>query len=336
MEISTLSVDLAKNAMHVSGLDARGAERLRRRVSRRGLSRLLAELPACRVVFEACSGAHHWGREAERRGHQAILIPPHHVRGFRWGQKNDANDALAIGVASMQPTLPTGRPRPEQAQGLLALHRLRERWVRQRTALANQLRGLMAEQGKVAPRGLGALRGHLRDWLSADALPAGLDWLLAEIQSEWQALDERIARSEAEIARLAQADEAVERLQSIPGIGPLSASALRAYASDGGAFRSGRQMAAWVGLIPRQHSTGGKARLGGITRRGPAYLRTLLIQGAHAVIRQRHRHQDRRSRWLDQLVARVGVNKAAVALANRNTRVAWRLLRSEQVYHTLH
>ena len=302
MNIKRVGVDLAKQVFQVHGVDCQDKAVLRKRLKRDQVLKFFATLPRCLVGMEACGGSHHWARELQKLGHDVKLVAPQFVKPYVKGNKNDANDAEAICEATGRPTMRFVAVKTVAQQDLQAAHRIRSELVRQRTAKANQVRGLLAEYGIVVGRRVEALR-------------QGLTYL-----------DKRAAAMDKQLHTPANDDPAAKRLQGIPGIGPITATALACAVGDGKLFKRGRDMAAWIGLTPKQHSGGGKEKLLGISKRGDAYLRTLLIHGARSVLKVAGNKDDLRSRWLQQLCSRRNKNIAAVALANKNARVAWALL----------
>ncbi len=331
-ELTIVGIDLAKSVFHVHGTDARGAVRVRRRFTRKGLSGWLAQLPPCRVAMEACGGAHHWARLCRRLGHEPFIIPAQLVRAFVKSNKNDFADAEAIAEAAARPGMRQVAPKDEHQQLLQALHRARSQLLGQRTATVNHIRGLLLEFGVALPRGVASLRRRLPEVLEDTTLPARLRALIAERWAFCEVLGRELARYDAELKERARTDARCRRLMTVPGIGPLGASALVAHFGDGSGFACGRDLAAALGLVSRQHGTGGRTRLLGISKRGDRYLRSLLIHGARAVVRAVADKADRRSRWVRALVARRGKNIAAVAVANKNARIAWALLRHNTEY----
>lgn len=322
--IMLLGIDLAKNVFQLHGVDTRGVCQLRRQVRRAQLLRTIAQMPRCTIAMEAGSGAHDWGRRFTALGHEVRLIAPQFVKPFVKGNKTDRNDAEAICEAAQRPGMRFVAIKTVDQQQVLALHRLRSAAVKTRTALANQLRGLLAEFGISVPQGLHKLRRALPDVLTeTNDLPP---LLRAELQVQRErlcALDAEVTRLTDRIEQLANADERCQALMQRRGVGPLIASAFAAELGDPHAFHNGRQVAAWLGLVPRQHSSGGQPVLLGISKRGDAYLRTLLIHGARAAIRTATRHTDAVSTWAVTLQARRGVHKATVALANKMARQLW-------------
>jgi transposase len=324
-EIRLLAIDLAKNVFQLHGVDERGVCLLRQRVRRAQLLRLINQVPPCTIAMEACCGAHQWGRRFVELGHKVRLVAAHFVKPFVKGNKTDRNDAEAICEAASRPGMRFVSLKTVEQQQMLALHRVRTGAVKTRTGLANQIRGLLTEFGLVAPVGFKNLVRLLPDLLdeTGNYLPPLLreelriqTRRLAEINSE-------VLRLTAHIERIAKMDERAGALMQRRGVGPLIASAFTATIGDARVFKNGRQVAAWLGLVPRQRSSGDKPRLLGISKRGDAYLRTLLIHGARAVMRTADRYADGVSRWAREVKARRGFHKATVALANKMARQLW-------------
>ena len=300
---------------------------LQRRVSRAQLLAVIAQIPRCRVAMEACGGAHHWAREIRALGHEPHLIAGHYVKAFSRGQKNDRNDAQAIACASRQPDLPRVAIKSEEQQAVLALHRIRERVVKERIQLTNQLHGLLGEFGIVLPRGISGLRQTMATVLEGARLPQLLQAPLADQMEHLKQIELRLNTLTAHIEGLAKASESCRRLMQHRGVGPIIATAFVAEIADPSVFRNGRHASAWLGLVPRQHSSGDRELLLGITKRGNNYLRKLLIQGARSALLTAARHKDAMSRWSLAVRERRGGNRAAVALANKMTRRLWATLR---------
>ena len=336
MQVSIVGVDLGKNSCSLVGLDAAGKVALRRRLRRDGVVALLAKLSKCVVAMEACCGAHHLGWALAEAGHEVRLMSPEYVRPYVKAQKNDDRDAEAIAEAATRPTMRFVALKSEAQLDMQSLHRVRDRLVGERTALMNQIRGLLLERGLVVPQGKSRLAVALSDLLDgeANALAPRMRVLMRDLREQWRALDERISAFDAEFAETAKADEDARRLLSIPGIGALNATALVAAVGDATAFARGRDLAAWLGLVPRQISTGGKPKLVGITKRGSKYLRKMLIQGARAALPTLRASDTRIGAWLRGLLARAHGNTAVVALAGKMARIAWALLRRGQIYST--
>ncbi len=334
MKITRIGLDLAKDVFQVHGVDRDGHTVVRRRLRRGEVLKYFAGVEPCVVGMEACGGAHHWGRELGKLGHQVRMVSAQFVKPYVKSNKSDANDAEAICEAISRPGMRFVELKTVQQQELQALHRVRSGLVAQRTGLANRIRGLLTEFGVVMPRQLAQVRRGL-PWILEDGengLSGALRALLEGLRADLERLDERIAELDRLIRQAVREDPACKRLADIEGIGALTASALVAAVGTGAAFANGRGMAAFLGLVPHQHGSGGKAGLGAISKRGDAYLRTLLIHGARAVLRHAARKTDRRSRWLQGLMARRNKNIAAVALANKNARIAWALLARGQSY----
>ena len=284
--------------------------------------------------MESCSGAHHWARTLQAQGFVVKLLAPQFVKPYVKSNKNDANDAEAICEAMARPSMRFVAVKSVEQQDIQAVHRIRSGLIEQRTATANQIRGLVSEYGLVAPKEMHHLRCAIPTWLEDEenGLTARFRRLLAGLQAHLVSLDHRVAELDAEIAAIAKTDPAAQRLQQLRGVGPVIATALVAAVGNGAQFANGRQLSAALGLTPRQHSSGGKERLYGITKRGDTYLRTLLIHGARAVIRTAKNKDDRLSQWINALVARSHVNNAAAALANKTARIAWAMLKNGTDY----
>ena len=338
-DIKRVGIDLAKTIFHMTAVDEAGATVERKRLRRPGLRIYLAKLPpGCAVAMEACASAHHWGRLAARLGHRVLIMSPHKVAPYMHRNKNDVNDADGIAEASSRPGMRFVGLKSVDQQQIQQVHRARQLAVRDRTAHANQMHGFLLEYGIESPKGVGALLGRLTDVLedAENELSFMGRTLLFDLGEELRRLHERVQAFDARIAAIAQTEPACQRLEAIPGIGPLTSTALVAAVGDATVFKNGRELAAWLGLTPRQHSTGGRPRLLGISKRGDRYLRCLLIHGARAALRQAGRYEDRRSRWAVNVEARRGKNVAAVALANKNARVAWAVLAKDSDFDCEH
>jgi transposase len=318
----------------VHGVDYQDKVVLRKQLRRNQLLSFFATLPPCLIGMEACGGAHHWARELQKLGHTVKLIAPQFVKPYVKSNKNDANDAEAICEAVDRPTMRFVTIKTIAQQDLQAIHRIRSELVRQRTAKVNQIRGFLAEYGLVVGRQVATLRRALPELLenAENGLSFDFRGLLEDLRQDLIRLDERVAEMDKKVHTLAHSMPAAKLLQSIPGIGPISATAIVCAVGDGKQFKRGRDLAAWLGLTPRQQSSGGKDRLLGISKRGDTYLRTLLIQGAKSVLKVVDKKTDPRSLWLQNLCARKHKNIAAVALANKNARIAWALLSNETSY----
>jgi len=329
MGIVVLGIDLGKNSCSLAGLDASGRVVLRRRMRRGSLESFVGGLERCVVAMEACGGAHHLGRVFVGQGHAVRLMSPEYVRPYVKAQKNDELDAEAIAEAATRPTMRFVEVKSQAQSDVQALHRARERLVSERTALINHLRALLLERGIVVPQGRRKLEEEIAVFADEDeieGLSPRIRRLIEDLRSEWRTLDERIAAFDAEFVRMAREDEAVRRLITIPGIGTINATALAAAVGDARTFARGRDMAAWLGLTPRQMTTGGKPRLLGITKRGNRYLRKNLIHGARAVLPYLIERETPLGRWARGLLARAHKNIVVVALANKLARIAWAVL----------
>jgi transposase len=334
MAIATMGIDLGKNSCSLAGLDAAGAVVLRRRLSREKLVAFLAGQPPCVVGMEACCGAHHLGRLFVIQGHEVRLMSPEYVQPYVKAQKNDDRDAEAIAEAATRPTMRFVALKAEAQLDQQTLHRARSRLVNGRTRLINQLRAILLERGITVARGRRALDLALGTLLGDEGsgLSPRMRELLGAMREEWAELDVRIAALDREFVETARSSAPARRLATIPGIGALNATALTAAVGEAEDFASARDLAAWLGLVPRQMTTGGKARLGGITKRGNVYLRTLLIHGARAALPSLSRSDTPLGTWLRGLLARAHPNVVVVALAAKLARIAWAVLRSGADY----
>jgi transposase len=328
MNITQVGIDLAKLVFQVHGVDARGKVALRKQLKRSQIAVFFAQLAPCLIGMEACGGAHFWARKLMQLGHTVKLIAPQFVKPYVKTNKNDAADAEAICEAVGRPNMRFVPIKNTEQQALLGLHRVRQGFVSERTAQANQIRGLLAEFGLVIPVGIRSIERKLPEFLedAENGLSGASRALFARLLEHFRALDRQVEELEREINAWHREDTASQRLQAIPGIGPLTASALVASVGDAKVFHNGRQFAAWLGLVPRQSSSGGKTNLLGISKRGDTYLRTLLIHGARSVLLKLKRHPDLAEGWLARVAARRNPNIAAVALANKNARTVWALL----------
>lgn len=334
MQIAVLGIDIGKNSCSVSGLDASGKIVLRRRLRRESVIKLAAGLPTCIVAMESCCGAHHLGRIIREQGHQVRLMSPEYVRPYVKSQKNDDRDAEAIAEAATRPTMRFVELKNERQLDMQSLHRVRDRLVGERTALINQLRALLLERGTTVPQGRRKLEVFLDQAFSEHAIPVSerLLQLIKDIRLEWRTLDRRIEAFDREFVAYARGDESARLLSTIPGIGALNATALTAAIGNAETFGRGRDLAAWLGLVPRQMSTGGKPRLLGINKRGNCYLRKILIHGARAALPTLSKTATPLGEWLRALLARAHVNTVVVALAAKLARIAWAVLRSRKTF----
>jgi len=334
MAIKVVGLDTAKHVFQVHGADASGKTVLRKRLRRSQVAEFFSGLPACVVGLEATRGAHHWARVIGSFGHEVRLIAPQFVKPYVKGQKNDVQDAAAICEAVSRPEMRFVPQKSVEQQDLQALHRIRSRLIGCRTQLGNQIRGLLAEYGIILPLHLSHVRLQLPHFIAEDhpqLTPFGRELFLS-LYEELCAIDRRIQAAEERIQRVFQEQEACQRIAAVEGVGPMIATAVVAAIANGRAFRNGRQFAAWVGLVPRQHSSGDKQRLGGISKRGDPYLRMLLIHGARSVVYRAASKTDSRSRWIAEKQRERGTTKACVAVANKNARIIWALLARNESY----
>ena len=332
-KIATIGLDIAKNVFQVHGIDANEKVVVRKQLRRGQLLAFFEALAPCLVGIEACATSHYWARELAKVGHEVRLMPAKDVKAYVKRNKNDAADAEAICEAVRRPTMRFVPVKSAEQQGRLMQHRTRDLLMRQRTQLINAMRAHFAELGIIAPQGRDGIKDLLAIVAEDDSsrLPEDARASLIVLAGQLQALQTLIGMVEKRITKQHRAEEASKRLESIPGIGVLSAAAITAVVPDPGVFRSGRDFAAWIGLVPRQESTGGKQKLGPISKQGDRYLRRLLVVGAHSVLR-RARQQPEKYEWLTQLLARKPFNVVAVALANKMARIAWALLAKGGTY----
>jgi transposase len=330
--ISVLGVDLGKNVCSVVGLDPSGAVVLRRKVRRETLIALAEKLPARVVGMEACCGAHHLGRVFAAHGHDVRLMSPEYVRPYVKAQKNDDRDAEGIAEAATRPTMRFVELKSQDQLDVQTLHRSRDRLVGERTALINQLRAILLERGYVAPQGKRKLEQFLMDKQGGAGLSLRIILLIADARAQWAELDRRIAAFDADFVRWAKENEEARRLTTIPGVGPTIASALVAAVGQAASFDRGRDLAAWLGLVPRQFTTGGKPKLLGISKRGDKYLRKLLVHGARAALPHVAERDTPLGRWAKRLLGRAHRNVAVVAFANKLARIAWAVLRRGEAF----
>lgn len=337
MEITTIGLDIAKRVFQAHGADATGKVGLRRKLQRAEVLTCFASLPPCLVGIEACSTAHHWAREIRALGHEVRLMPASYVKPYVKRGKTDAADAEAICEAVTRPTMRFVPIKTAEQQAVLMLHRTRDLLVRQRIMLVNALRGHMAEMGIIAPQGISRVGDLVAALLGEDEaqLPKLARYALRGLASELEALSERVKEIEKAILAWHKDNEASRRLATIPGIGPITASAIVATVTDPTQFHSARQFAAWIGLVPKQNSSGGKERQGGISKQGDRYLRRLLVLGATAVIRHARTKATAETAWLRGVLDRRPVRLASVAQANKTARIVWALLARGESYRSL-
>jgi len=334
MKITTIGLDIAKSVFHLFAVNQTGRFVKKKQLKRKQVLAYMANLEPCLIAMEACGGANYWAREFIALGHQVKLIAPQYVKPYVKGNKNDYNDAEAIAEAAQRPNMRFVPIKSVEQQDVQNFHRQRERIKKERTALVNQVRGLLAEYGVVINKGVAAVRKRLPEILedAENGLTTRSRELFAELLEELQVLDQRFEQCGQRIASLNQENDVCRRLDEILGIGPIIASATYAAAGDGKDFVNGRHFSAWLGLVPGQHSSGGKAVLLGISKRGNAYLRTLFIHGARAVLRHSANKTDRFSRWAQAVLERGGYNKACVAVANKMARMAWVIMAKGETY----
>ena len=332
--ITVLGIDLAKQSFQLHGINGVGKTIVKKKLARNKMAEFIAQLPPCLIGLEACGGSHYWVRVFKKMGHTVRMIAPQFVKPFVKSNKNDVADAEAICEAVQRPSMRFVPSKNIEQQDVQSLHGIRSQAVARRTAQANQIRGLLMEYGIIIPKGISYIRKEIPLILenAENELTMLFRALLNNLYDEMVHLDERIKTVEGKLNIVCRQNEACQRLLTIPGVGLLTATALVAAIGDIKAFKNGRELAAWIGLVPRQHSTGGKPTLLGISKRGDSYLRTLLIHGGRTVVRVADKYQDRRNQWISALDKRRGKNISAVAVANKNVRIAWALLSNNTTY----
>lgn len=333
MKITTIGIDLAKAVFQIHGVDERGRVAVRKQLKRSEMASYFANVGPCLIGMEACGSAHHWARKLAGYGHMVKLMSPQFVKPYVKTNKNDAADAEAICEAVRRPNMRYVSVKTIEQQAILSVHRARAGFVKARTAQANQIRGLLAEFGVVIAKGHHSIVKRTPEILEdgENGLPGTMRSLLQRLTENLKAMECQVVELEQQIQRWHRESEASRRLAEIPGIGPITASAISATVGNAKDFKNGRQLAAWLGLVPKQNSTGGKQNLLGISKRGDTYLRTLLIHGARSVIQFAEKKPEDRS-WLRKLMARRHKNVAAVALANKNARTVWALLAHDRTF----
>jgi len=334
MSTITIGLDIAKSVFHLVWMNAAGKVLKRKQLSRKKVAEYFANLEACTVVMEACGSTHYWSRVITRCGHEVKAIAPQFITAYRKGNKNDYNDAEAIAEASQRQNMRFVPLKSLAQQDIQMLHRIRERLVKNRTALSNQIRGLLAEYGLVMPKGVNHLKAQLPGFLedATNELSTSARRYFQGLSEELDDLSVQIKSVDSEVLGINKQNEVCQRLSTMTGIGPIVATAFYAGIGDGKAFTSGRHVSAWLGLVPKQHSTGGKPTLLGISQRGNTYLRTQLINGARAALRHCENKTDQVSVWARQLKERSNYNNATVALANKMARMAWAMLHHQEDY----
>lgn len=337
MQITTVGLDIAKNIFQVHGIDINGKVCAQKPLKRKQVLPYFANLQPCLIGMEACASSHYWQRQLEALGHEVKLINPEYVTPYVKSNKNDARDAEAICEAVTRPTMRFVPKKSVEQQDIQMIHRVRSRLIKQRTGLVNQIRGLLGEYGLIIPLGVAAVRRQIPLYLedaSNELTPISRE-VFADLYQDLQALDEQIKIYDQKIKTLVKNNEACRRLLEVPGIGPIVATALVMAVGDANVFKNGRHMAAYLGLVPRQHSSGGKDRLLGISKRGDCYIRSLLVHGARAMAYRVKNNPNHANQWLYKLIQRRGMNKAVVALANKIARQAWVILAKEEAYQNV-
>ena len=334
MKVTTLGIDLAKNVFQAHGVDQYGKVAVKKKLRRGELMSFIAQLPPCVIGIEACGSSHHWSREFKKHGHTVKAMSPQFVRPYVKTNKNDANDAEAICEAVQRPNMRFVPEKTIEQQDIQSAHRIRQRLVKNRTAVANEVRGLLSEYGIALPQGIKKLRKLLPALLDRESveLTAFFKEMLRSLYEELCELDEKVDAMDKKIERIFKQSPICRRLGEIEGVGPLIATAAVAAIGNANNFKNGRQLAAWIGLVPKQYSSGGKSTLQGISKRGDVYLRTLLIHGARANVRHIADKTDPRSLWIKNKLETRGSNKTCVAVANKNARIIWKLMISGENY----
>jgi transposase len=336
MEIRTVGIDIGKTWFHLIGCNQAGTPIARHKLNRSKLMQFIVNLPQCLIGMEACPGSQHLSRAFERHGHEVRLIAPKFIKPYLKGQKNDFNDAAAIAEAVTRPTMRFVTPRSNEQLDLQAVHRIRDRLVGERTAVINQIRAFLIEYGLPVKKGRAALRRDLPEVLenAANGLSERMRQLIVRLREHWQELESQITQCTHEIELVAKRNDDCRRLVAVPGIGPLGATALIAAVGNGATFRKGRELAAWLGLVPRQRTTGGKPTLLGMSKRGNSYVRRLFIHGARSLLQHLKRDNHELGPWMTQLEKRAHKNVVVVAIANKIARIAWAVLARQENYRS--
>jgi transposase len=334
-EITILGIDLAKNTFQLIGVDKYHKVVMKRRCQRDKLVEIVANLPRCTILMESCGTSNYWGRRFQEMGHTPKLISPQHVTPYVANHKNDYKDTEAIIEVGTRPRTKFVQIKTLEQQDIQSIHRVRERLVSHRICLSNQIRGLLLEYGIVIPKGFSSLKRKMVELLSerSDLVSEGRQEVLADVYEEFKQLSARIDKYDKKIEAISNQQESYKLLKTIPGIGPIIATALYASMGNGSQFKNGREMAAQIGLVPKQHSSGDRQVLLGITKKGNRDLKQLLIHGARAVVAKSGKKEDKRSNWVNKLAAKKHFNVVATALANRTARMAWAVLQSSKPYN---
>lgn len=334
MNVTTVGIDLAKDIFHVYGTDNAGNRLLKEKIYRQDLLGFIGDLAKCTIVMEACGGANYWSRQFQSMGHTVKLISPQFVKPYVKGNKNDFNDTQGILDAHSRPDMRYVAPKTLECQDIQSIHRVRERYIGNRTGLANQIRGLLAEYGIVVSKGIEHLRKRLPVLLDETdtELTGVMKQLVSDLYEELVHLDEQVKKYDKQLKKIFKENKLCQRLSHIEGMGVISTTALVAAVVDPNVFKNGRHMSAWVGVVPRQHSSGGKQQLLGISKRGDPYLRKVMVHGARSVVYRAQNKTDKRSLWINSLRNRRGTNKACVAVVNKNIRIAWALMAQDEDY----
>ena len=332
-KVTTLGIDLAKNSFQLHGVDDEGKVTLRKKVSRSQLSSIIVNLPKCLIGMEACSGASYWAREFINYGHEVKLISPQFVKPYVKSNKNDANDAEAICEAIGRPSMRFVPIKTLEQQDIQSIHRIRSRLIKEKTALMNSVRGLLHEYGISIPQGVSSLRKKLAELMDAEITATTL-FFCKDIYEELLEKEEKIKKYNCKIEEIFNANEICKKIETVPGVGKQTATIIFTAIGNGTEFKNGREFAAYLGLVPKQSSTGGKTRLLGISKRGDKYIRSLLVHGARSVVLHSSKKEDKRSVWVNSLKERKGFNKTTVAIANRNARIIWAIVHNKTEYKT--
>ena len=331
--IKVLGIDLAKNVFQLHGTDAKGKCVLRKRLNRANLMEFIANLSPCVIGIEACGGSHYWGRHFKKQGHEVRMMSPHFVKPYVKSNKNDRNDSEAIAEACMRPNMRFVPIKTTDQQDILAIHKARELAIKGRTAQGNQIRGLLNEYGVIIPQGISKLK-KLPEIIEINQkqLTPMMIGLIIDLYDLFKVYDAQVKKYDRQLEAQAEQNTVCQEVQKIAGIGPITASAIVATIGDAKAFKNGREVSAWLGLVPKQYSSGEKIVLGGISKRGDRYMRKLMIQGARTAVKVCDKKTDKLSCWVSRKKQRAGFNKAAVALANKNTRMIWAIMATGECY----